>query len=114
MTVADLLFRAFVPLPAGTRALQLIAGDDLAFVFPVDDQNPHDRLIRSHSPAASLRDQPRDQGLMIAVPARLRAISDRTAAFTHAPRVEYDDPHRAAYRRYGDRRYGDSLLQPSR
>jgi len=26
------------------------------------------------------------------------AISDRTAAFTHATMIEYDDPHRAAYR----------------
>ena len=26
------------------------------------------------------------------------AISDRTAAFTHATMIEHDDPHRAAYR----------------
>lgn len=32
------------------------------------------------------------------VPARLQAISDRTAGFTHATMVKYDDPHRAAYR----------------
>src|SRR5260370_8117386 len=31
------------------------------------------------------------------VPARLQAISDRTAAFTHATMIGYDDPHRAAY-----------------
>jgi hypothetical protein len=28
--------------------------------------------------------------------ARLQAISDRTAAFTHATMIEYGDPHRAA------------------
>jgi len=27
-----------------------------------------------------------------------QATSDRTAAFTHALMIEYDDPHRAAYR----------------
>src|SRR5215471_18406755 len=30
--------------------------------------------------------------------AHLQAISDRTAAFTRATMIEYDDPYRAAYR----------------
>jgi|GEM_PF-4333267 len=32
------------------------------------------------------------------VPPRRQAISDRTAAFTHATMIEYDDPRRAIYR----------------
>ena len=56
------------------------------------------RLTLAIASDSSWPEAPHLHGSTYRVPARLQAISERTAAFTHAKTIEYDNSHRAAYR----------------